>query len=381
MKNVNLFFLLVSLLLHLSCSETKKTTGICDLDLSSVTQELPEVLKIETSIVKLEKSPNSLLRNIQRAYVDFEGDRIFVLSFFNIYIFNGDGAFVAKLAVGRGPGEIQQVSSFAIDPTSKTLCALDMSMNLVLYNYSGEFLRKYTIKDYSFIDAHYLDSENIFLVGNYVGGEEQNYIALFNFKENRIIQKFIPAENSPYKRTGGLIPTNSFSDGGEGLIFYNPNIFGLHEFNNHEFKRIVNFNLGNKMVPAQLADEYILNQRNRFREVAINKGFVPYILYSFIYKDRYFVILDDEDVTSFVIARNDCNDIVKVGSINKYFNLPDVNSMKYPVGIQKEGVIFTGNPVDFLDEEGNTQGPIKLNGVPVSVSIEDNPFLIICNRE
>lgn len=74
-------------------------------------------------IIQLENTEESTLETIRKTAIDLKNNRIFVLSDFNIYIFDAKGKYITKLKKGRGPGEISRIISFSLNKEKKIIYA------------------------------------------------------------------------------------------------------------------------------------------------------------------------------------------------------------------------------------------------------------------
>ncbi len=364
-------YLLLLVCLMLSCSDNKEKA----IELRA-TQNDKLTLSSSSRIVQLETKPESVLNFILKVNVDFTNDRIFVLSDFNIYIFNLNGKFLRKLNVGRGPGEITRIMSFAVNTTKKLIYAIDNSKKLCVLDYGGNMIDNYNIEDFSSCDISIQNDDNVFLLRNFVGAQEKYFVGLYNVSAQKIVRKFIAAEKSPYPMNT-VITANNFVKNNGKLYFYTPNVFGLFEYRDSDFQQILSINVGKRSVPPSLSNKFEKQNRYALREEAKSRHFMPYMLYAFPFKGYYFIIADDEDLNCYALNMQD-QKIYNNGVLSSYFNLPKKKSIEFPCGIQDNLIIFQGNPSDFFDPEINMDSKeIQIAGHKIEVDRDDNPFLII----
>lgn len=331
-------------------------------------------LKLE--IIPLEKTEESLLAGVHHAHIDKENDRIIVLSSFNLYYFDGKGRFVTKLNKGRGPDEVLQAASFSANPNKKEICVLDMGRYLKFYDYSGNLIRHIELETFFSMDLHYADEEHLYLVSNYVGGQEDHFIGKYQTENEKITEKFVTVSNSPYVRSTNLIVQNSFSFNDGNLLFFSPSIFSLFEQQDSSFKKVLDLDLGNMLPPLNMANELLLERRSMFSEEIKQRGYVPQLVYAFEFKGFYFVGLDDKKGNCYAIEQSKVNNVFSNGPIFSYLGLPEVESLRIPVGKQKEGLILSCNPSDFFDDLNEATKTIELGGASLQVNANDNPIII-----
>lgn len=329
-------------------------------------------------IIHLETLEESSLGMIYKAVLDNKNDRIFVHSNFNIYIFNSKGSFLTKLSKGRGPGEISMIISFSVNPKNKRFYALDNSNFLCVFDYDGKMIVRYELKDFSSIDIQCIDDKNIFLHSNYVGGTETNFIGIYNFEEQKIIQKFISSGESPYSKFVHVMG-NNFTKCGERQFFSGSNIFGLFEFKNNNFHKVIGFDLAERVVPMRFLSQFNKpGGRSIFREEAIRNNYVPFILSAFCFNKYFVVILDDLDYSCYTIEERNNRKVYLNGQISEYFNLPKLRSLRWPCGISEDFLVFSFSPLDFFESDTKEESKsVKIGDFNVNVKYDSNPFLLI----
>lgn len=68
------------------------------------------------------------------------------------------------------------------------------------------------------------------------------------------------------------------------------------------------------------------------------------------------------------------------GTIPSYFNLPDIPSLRIPLGIEDDNIIFSCSPSDFfINGDVETKKEIRIDEQNIKIKLDDNPFLIIVN--
>jgi hypothetical protein len=288
------------------------------------------------------------------------------------------GKYLNKLKIGRGPGEITRIMSFAINENSKLIYAIDNSIKICVYNYDLHNINNYLIKTFASSDIAILNDENVLLLRNYVGKSEKYFIGSYNFSEKKIYEKYIHSDLSPYPMNT-VITYNNFIQNDGKLYFYSPNIFGIFQYLNSKFTKIATLDLGEKSIPKSFYQNYINESPCKMGKEAKKKHYIPYILYSFPFNEFFFVITDDDTRNCYSINLKN-NEVFNNGTLPNYFNLPDIPSLRIPLGIQDDKIIFSCIPSDFFKKGGNeTIKEIRIAEQNIEVKLDDNPLLIIVN--
>jgi hypothetical protein len=329
-------------------------------------------------IIPLETTDSSLLNSVSNVYVDFQNDRIFILSDFNIYVFNTQGKYIRKLKKGKGPDEVQMVIAFDVDPESKRLYVLDLAHTICIFNYEGEKIENRKLENFYSLDIHLLDDGNLFLYRNYVGESEKFFTGIYSFEENKVSRKFIHADESPYS-IFCIGNANNFLQIDDQLYFYSSNLFGLYKFEADTFRKVISYDVGKRTVPESFSTKYVeTRKRTAFHRDSKDAGYVPYLRRTFKFGDYYFVILDDEKYSCYAIDEQSRNKVFMNGQLSSYFNLPEFESLRTPAGIQDELMILSCDPLDFFENGivGKTK-LVELGGEKLEVNYDDNSILIL----
>jgi hypothetical protein len=228
-------------------------------------------------------------------------------------------------------------------------------------------------------DIQLINNNNLLLYNYATHKEGQGYfVGIYNLEQRRILKKLVPISESPYHRFT-IITLNNFPKYGNRQFFSSPNIFGLYEFIQDSLVRIRDYSLGNKTVPESFSKKFLKNKRRRiFREESIENGYIPFIINTFEFKDNYLVILDDPENNCVVIPENDISSIFMNGPIYEYFSLPSVQSLKIPVGIYEDKMVFSLSPNEFFtNKDMNTLKEISIGEQKLTVTYDSNPVLIV----
>jgi hypothetical protein len=333
-----------------------------------------------TQIIKLETTKESQLRYVSKTAIDKQNNRIFVLSDMNMFIFDGNGKFVNKLRRGKGPGEILRIFSFSLNRAKQQFYAVDNLYRLCVFDYDGKFIQDYQLKDFRSMNVQSMDNDQV-LLHHFTAeatADEQHIVGLYDLKDGKIIRKFIPEDESPYPRQV-MFMNYSFQVNGSRLFFASANIWGLFEWKNNQFERILSFDIGKRLAPSSFSDKYLpMQKRVDFRDDAFKRGYVPWLLESFYFKGYYWAILYDENKSCYAIDANNSRKVYMDGPVSAYFGLQDLKRWRYPKEITKDYMVFVCNPTDFFDADDTERTKtITIGDKQVQIDMNENPFLIV----
>ncbi|MDY0197762.1 MAG: 6-bladed beta-propeller [Tenuifilaceae bacterium] len=335
------------------------------------------VLSQKIEIIRLETKPDCQLGYIDKTYIDTANDRIFVLSDFNFFLFNLKGEYITKLSIGKGPQEVIRIVSFVADTEKEIFYALDMANSLAVFNYDGIFLKRISLFGFYGIDIFLLNNEEMLILNNWVGRNEHYFVGNFDYNQEKITGKQVHSKESPYP-LNTLLTFKNFYKRDDKVYFYSANIFGLFEYENTNFKRLISFDLDHKGVPRKFYKQFENQNRSAFREESKSRNYAPFLLYAFPFNDYFLVGIDDNNYSCYAINRNNNAKIYHTGSIPSYFNLPDAKSLRVPKSIQNDLISFSCNPIDFFEPDEEQQSKtIRLGIQNIEVRYSDNPIIII----
>ena len=335
-------------------------------------------LNSTSQIIKLETNPESLIQYIFKTQIDLSNDRIFVLSNFNIYFFDASGKYLSKLKIGKGPSEILQIVAFTVDVERKLIYAIDNSRYLCTFNYLGNMINRYNIENFASTDVSILDDENVLLLRNFVGAEENYFVGIYDLAAQEVVKKFVASDESPYSKCS-IATLKNFSQNNGKHYLNIPNIFSLFEFKDKEsgFQPVFAFDIGELAVPKNLSSKFENGNFWKLRDEAKSLNYAPYQLFSFKFKEYFFIGIDDENINCYAInSRN--QKIYHNGALSLYYNLPDKQSLKLPAGIQNNQIIFQCSPSDFFNIKTQMDTmEINIDSNKFIINRMDNPFLIV----
>lgn len=331
-----------------------------------------------SQIIKLENLKESNFGSISKTEIDFNSKKIFVLADFNIFIFDTSGKYIKKLKRGKGPGEISDIIGFTTDKNNKLIYAIDRSDRICVIDYNGSIIKDYQLLNFYCMDIMLIDDNNVLLLDNFVTEKDSFFVVKYNLSENIITQRFVPVENSPYPILVRLM-NNNFTSTGKRHFFACSNIFGLFEYKENQFHRIINFDLGKRSVPNHFSKNFLKGyNRTIFMDEALNRNYVPFLLYSFYFKNHYFAIIQDKINSCYVINENNMQKIYQNGILAAYFNLPNIKSLRFPEEINEEYLVFSCNPLDFFETSPvERTKQVIIGEYKLEIEYDSNPFLLI----
>jgi len=328
-------------------------------------------------IIRLETTPDSYLGGISKTIIDLPNDRIFIVSDFNLYIFDGHGKFITKLKQGKGPNEVISVPSFTVNRNRKTVYALDNASTIVELDYDGNFLNRMRIGEFYSIDMYCPSDSNLFLLCNWVGRKEKYFVGNYDLNKQVVTTKYVASSESDYPLNTFLTNKN-FVEWDQEIYFCSANIFGLFRYEGDSFRRILTFDLGDRTVPPQFYRQFQTQNRDIFREEAKRKGYVPFLRYAFPFDGYFLVGIDDEQINCYAISRENHKIIYRNGPLSTYFKLPDTKSLRSPVSLLNNSIVFMCNPMDFFQNNpGVRTKTITIGGLEMVINYDENPFLVI----
>lgn len=367
-----LTFGLLMILLFTACQNRAKGTKVL------LEPNTEESLFIGTPkrIIKLEMTPESALGNISKIQTDFNNDRIFVLSDFNIYIFNSVGKFITKLSKGRGPEEISMVMACSLNNNNQLLYILDNTNRICVIDYNGRFVQQVHLKNFLGTDIQAIDTERVLLQNFRISEKVPWYIVKYNLANNAIEQEFISMSESRYPEYF-MITQNSFQFSSVHKTFSASNIFNLYEYKGDGFKKVIEYDLGRRSVSNSFLETMKDKQKSQFGEYASESGYVPYLLTSFCFRNYIVAILEDDERTCYVIERNS-EKVYANGRLSAYLGLPDITSFSFPKEVNEDCFVFAANPTDFFEEGAKDETTIvELGDRVIEIQYEENPFLVV----
>ncbi len=375
-KSVVHFLPVIVFLVIGSCNNPSTQKNVIPLE---PTQKEKLELGKPSRIIKLETSPESQLGTIWKVAMDIQNDRIFVLSDMEFFVFDANGKFINKLTKGKGPGEVYDIFNFSIDRKKKKIYVNQIMANIItIVDYNGEVQKTHQLNNFYFFEVKAIDDENFLLLNNTPSPTNPFFISNYNATNDTITGKFIPAEESPYPLFSTSL-SSYFMDFKDRLFFASTNIFGLFEFKNNQFERIISYDLGDRKVPETFPEKFNQGRRmGAFADAALENGFVPYLIGAFYFRNYNVVIIKDEDFSCYAISEKNREKVYLNGPISTYFGLPALESFKNPTEINENYLVFAVNPTDFFVENPTSdKTTVEIGNQKLEVELEENPFLVI----
>lgn len=364
---VILYFALV-----LTSACTKSQSNAFKLDSTSA-----QSIDFETTkqIIQLESNTEAPLGYIMKSYVDFENKKIFISSFFNLYVFDISGRYLNKLKVGRGPGEVSMITGFDVDEENKRIYAIDNSTRICAFDYNCEFQESFDIVTYPSNDIYILGNDSILLLRNCVGGREKHFIGLYDTSKDSIVQRYVSSNESLYPENN-IVMTQNFCEYNQDLYFYSSNIFGFYKYENRNFQQILTFDLNKHTVPESLYKKYAENDHCEMRDEAKSRNYIPYLIHVFPFNNYYFVVVDDNENSCFIVDKK--NELYYSNSLTSCFDLPGDDLSFVLTFVNNNVLVFSGMPSGFFDKDDDKESKtLVIGGKILEINKTDNPFLVI----
>ena len=209
------FFVLTSVFLFFSCSETNQSDLPeipVDIDLNNPLP-LSEIAE-EITAIELELTDESMINPDMINRVIISGNNIVVGETNKILVFNKDGKFIRSIGSrGQGPGEYIWISALAIDERNNHLLVISGS-KIICYDLTGKFLRETFVPSFQSYDINNFNEE-LLTVGNKVTGDDRGNLMSSNLYRL----------NSDLLILDSLVIRNNYFEGGMSLVMSNDCIF------------------------------------------------------------------------------------------------------------------------------------------------------------
>lgn len=371
------FILVFFSVFMLSCNETPQRSDTPVISLKDARKENP-LKNIKRRVVRLKSGNDTSIGNISIVHAD--ANKIFVCDMRMIHIFDTNGNYLSSIPQGSGSNEVLRPITFKLDFDLKRIYIVDNCQSIAIFDYNGEFISRYRIDGFGFMDLIKLDEDNFLLHSSYVGGSQTHFIGQYNLREQKIIKRFIPAEESDYPLQT-IIAFNDFSEFNNSITYFSPNIFNIYRLEEFELKKIASIDLGNKRVPDDFSKPYKgkTKLRAEFRDESKKSGYIPQLTYCFEFNNYYFIGLDDPEASCLIANKSDFSKTFCFGSIIDVLGLPDVSMFRFPKGSHNRGIILQANSVDFYDKDEDQYQPknVLIGNTMVELKgIDDYPVLV-----
>lgn len=255
--------------------------------------------------------------------------------------------------------------------------AQDLGNLITLIDYNGSIVKNYRLINYYFQAVEKIDEHNVLLLNNTASKTDPWFIGKYNLDKEFITQRFIPSEQSKYPLLSFTM-NNNFMSFENRLFFAYSSIFGIYEYKENKFQKILSYDLGEREVPKNFQKEFEKGRRMAvFRDEAKRNGYVPYLKSTFFFKNYNLVILDDNKFSCYAISDN-LKNVYLNGTIPEYFDLPNVRSLRNPVEVDSAFITFSCEPLDFFEaNEVDADKQIQIGEHTIKLNYNSNPFLVI----
>ena len=279
-------------------------------------QSLPSI-----DFTMIEKSPNelkasSLFSKIKYIHLEtrsecylgqgriryIDSSQIIILSESELYRFSINGAFLNKIGrKGKGPKEYIHPSSVFFDRDRSLFTIVELKGKRTLsFTPSGEFIKEDAINinllHKNTFEFCYIDNRHILESIRHISNEKKvrDELYIINQKGDVLFSYFDKYMNGAKKIAFYHFPSRQFSSSEMFVTLpFNDTIFSVSAENG--FNPIMVQNLGNKRMPRNIAEDFVLNKRNR--EKYITGGFSlitsKYVFSKFYLKNAKYVFVFD----------------------------------------------------------------------------------------
>lgn len=373
-----IFYLLFSTTLLVSCNISNNNTNqVINIDLTNQEENFVKIDYYNLKVVQLEMNKSSILSSVFKAHYDKTNDRIFILSNFNLYIFDEDGNYINSLSKGRGPGEITFLASFTVDSNNKRVFVLDNGRFIKEYDYEGNHQSTRELDTFLSMDLHKEDS-CFLLLNSFVGVSEKSFVGKYDITSDSITDKYVSIEDSDYPQSPRFITSNNFYKSNNEIYFFTPGIFALYKYDNSYFKMLYKFDIGKKRVPNSLIDNTFKDNANNFLDLAIKANYVPCINFITEFNDYIFVGLHNNLNDVYAFNKNSPEKTLYAKDISSFFDIPKVDRINRSISNQSDMMIFTYTPIDFFDENDIfQQKTVQIANEVIEIKEDANPILVI----
>ena len=180
----------------ISCSDKTETKDVISVDLEDITQ--PSIYDIfsDISVIPLETTTESLIKNISK--VQYYKSRYYILDsrpFYRILVFDSAGKYLYKIDNrGNGPHEYIDISDFYINKHTDQIVTLsNVSTALNYYTIDGTFVKKARLDKFGigYNSLQYINSDTIAFWTNF----HDNRMKYYSTKEDKMVHEDFPEEH------------------------------------------------------------------------------------------------------------------------------------------------------------------------------------------
>ena len=200
MKNVKLFFILVTILYSTGCSKKEQPHNktIDDniiINIDNATTLNPKENFYEVCCIPLQTSQNSLIGEISKLYITNEYIIVVDQKYNNLLQFNKNGQFIRKIgAKGQGPNEYIMFNDVVFDYDTQKIYAYERySKTMHVYNLNGELVETINSK---FNFNSFIKCDNGFWIYSCFKdyNPDNNILMLVDNNLSTVLKKYFPQE-------------------------------------------------------------------------------------------------------------------------------------------------------------------------------------------
>lgn len=214
--------------------------------------------------IPLETNDNSLIGEI--ASLIFTDDKIFIHDRVTkaILIFDTNGKFLNKIkALGRGPGEFNELVSFTINTDDRHIIIGDVG-KIIAFDYDGKIVYEFKTLMGGAFQVAYTGDNKLAVHTNYIQLEEEqkyNHIVVFDLDKQQIISRSIPF--NPLARVENMTSffnniSNSSTSGKHLSIPYKNHVWQL---SGATVTPVYHVDFGDNALPVDYEEEYLSSPR------------------------------------------------------------------------------------------------------------------------
>jgi len=374
------FYSLAILFLLISCTQPKVDKIIAkhvikiNIDKSQVF-DVSNLMKL-WDYIPLETTGESIIKKIDKIYVTDSFILIFDSKLSEILLFNKKGKFIRKFGKkGQGPGEhIMFHDIFFEESTGLVYAEEAYKRSIFIYNMSGKLVNEISTNNFwfrSFIKVE----KGYWIYSCYERGNPNIYnLMLVDNNFHKIIKGYLPQKK--FFRT--TIGTTFVQNDKKESFFIYPNSNIIYQIKDENIIPLYSIDFGVKTIPYSKIP--YLNTESEYSKLVNENGYLGDIdNFHFSGNNFYFTFGEMKKQSKRYSA---CYDIdrAKVEVYNSYLEYKPLNYKKstfkhitfiQPIGTFKDGLIYTLNPWDLMENDFLT---LK-NKSTIPIQVDSNPIL------
>ncbi len=366
MKKLFLYSTILLLMITIACSSKNNDNNNTDLKVNN-NLSIKDVFS-RITVVPLETTNNSLIKNINKIIFYKGYYYIFDKAQYGVFKFDKNGKFILKLNKrGQGPGEYSLIDDFDINRFNETMELLNPRGFIHIYSLDGQFIEEITLNmDCSAV--HYFKNITADLTALYSIFDE-NRVRVISRKTNKVVSCTHKVPTFLASKTFLNTPRCPFFQNGDKIGMFECFSNDIYTFNNSKLEKEYSWNFGklNFNIDILERNKTIDYYHSFFKDN--QEKFIYCFFYNINGKDKIFTGLRYNGKFTHLIKDK------KTGVIQLVQKFKENIGMKSPFAFDK-GVIGAVGPTkthlcltpDIVSKEDWEK--IK------NLKIEDNPILI-----